>query len=296
MSTPRLRIHQMDAEVLATRKAGDYSVLTFAASEIAAAAKPGQFVTCSVGDPGTGLILRRAFSIHEATSRGAQGTIDLVVAAHGAGTSWLAQRRRYDKVNLVGPLGQGYRVPRDPVSCILVGGGYGSAPLFFLARVLAARGCRIEMILGAATAEKVFGILESRRAANSTILVTEDGSLGVTGRVTDVLGEAIKRADAQVVYACGPMGMLRAVADVADAHQVASQLAVEEAMACGFGVCMTCVLPIFDQAGESHLLRACVDGPVFGSHQIDWARTSTGQANLPTQIAQSPAVTIGQSA
>lgn len=272
MNGGRARIFQIDAEVLATRKAGEYSVLTFAASEIAAAAKPGQFVTCSVGDPGTGLILRRAFSIHEATSRGAQGTIDLVVAPHGPGTTWLAQRRRYDKVNLAGPLGQGFRVPRDPVSCVLVGGGYGSAPLFLLARVLSARGCRIEMILGASTADKVFGILESRRAANSTILVTEDGSLGVTGRVTDVLGEAIKRSGAQVVYACGPMAMLRAVGEVADQQQVASQVAVEEAMACGFGVCMTCVLPVFDDTGESHLLRACVDGPVFGSHQIDWQR------------------------
>jgi dihydroorotate dehydrogenase electron transfer subunit len=133
------------------------------------------------------------------------------------------------------------------------------------------------MILGASTADKVFGILESRRAANSTILVTEDGSLGVSGRVTDVLGEAITRSSAQVVYACGPMGMLQAVAKVADEHEVASQLAVEEAMACGFGVCMTCVLPIFDDLGNSQLLRACIDGPVFNSGQIDWARTPVGE-------------------
>jgi dihydroorotate dehydrogenase electron transfer subunit len=271
-STGKYRIHQLDAEVLATRRAGAYTVLTFSANQIAAAAKPGQFVTCSVGEVGTGLILRRAFSIHDVTSTGGQGgTIDLVVAPHGGGTQWLAQRRRYDKVNLSGPLGQGFKVPREPVSCVLVGGGYGSAPLFFLAKVLSARGCRIEMILGGATADRVFGILESRRAANSTTLVTEDGSLGVTGRVTDVLADSINRFDAKAVYACGPMAMLHAVSDVALSMGVACQVAVEEAMACGFGVCMTCVLPIKGEDGVPRLERACVAGPVFASEQVAWA-------------------------
>jgi len=265
------RIHQIDAEVLASRRAGAYTVLTFSANQIAAAAKPGQFVTCSVGEVGTGLILRRAFSIHDVTSTGGQGgTIDVVVAPHGGGTQWLAQRRRYDKVNVAGPLGQGFKVPREPVSCVLVGGGYGSAPLFFLAKVLAARGCRIEMILGGATADRVFGILESRRAANSTTLVTEDGTLGVTGRVTDVLVDSINRFDAKAIYACGPMAMLAAISELAVDAEVACQVAVEEAMACGFGVCMTCVLPIKGDDEVPRLVRACVAGPVFACEQVAW--------------------------
>lgn len=276
MNTPsaslgKNRIHQIDAEVLATRRAGAYTVLTLSANQIAAAAKPGQFVTCSVGEVGTGLILRRAFSIHDVTSTGGQGgTIDVVVAPHGGGTQWLAQRRRYDKVNVSGPLGQGFKVPREPVSCVLVGGGYGSAPLFFLAKVLAARGCRIEMILGGATADRVFGILESRRAANSTTLVTEDGTLGVTGRVTDVLVDSINRFDAKAIYACGPMGMLAAISELAVDAEVACQVAVEEAMACGFGVCMTCVLPIKGDDEVPRLVRACVAGPVFACEQVAW--------------------------
>lgn len=277
MSTPsasmsKHRVHQFDAEVLATRRAGEYMVLTFSANQIAAAAKPGQFITCAVGDAGTGLILRRAFSIHDVISHGGQGgTVDIVVAPSGGGTQWLANRKRYDKVNLAGPLGQGFKVPREPTSCVLVGGGYGSAPLFFLAKILSARGCRIEMVLGGATADRVFGILESRRAANSATLVTEDGSLGVRGKVTDVLADSIHRFDATVVYACGPMPMLKAVADIASEVEVACQVAVEEAMACGFGVCMTCVLPIITEDGSSKLLRACVAGPVFDAEQVQWS-------------------------
>ena len=100
------------------------------------------------------------------------------------------------------------------------------------------------MVLGAATERRLFGVLEAKRAAQSVAVTTEDGSVGTTGRVTDVLPELLARTGAAVVYACGPMGMLRAVAGLAAEHGVWSQCAVEESMACGVGVCMTCVLPV----------------------------------------------------
>jgi dihydroorotate dehydrogenase electron transfer subunit len=126
------------------------------------------------------------------------------------------------------------------------------------------------MVLGAATESRVFGALEAKRAAQSVVVTTEDGSVGIRGRVTDVLPDLIERTAAQVVYACGPMGMLAAVTEIALAHGAWSQTAVEESMACGVGVCMTCVLPVVGDDGITRMLRSCVEGPVFRGERVRW--------------------------
>jgi dihydroorotate dehydrogenase electron transfer subunit len=170
-------------------------------------------------------------------------------------------------------------LPRDPVACVLVGGGYGSAPLFSLADGLRSRGCRVDMILGANTEERLFGVLEAKRMASTVTITTEDGSLGTTGRVTDVLGEIMERHGTDVVYACGPMGMLAAVADIASRYGAYSQCAVEESMACGVGVCMTCVLPVIGDDGVTRMVRSCVEGPVFRGDRVRWADVGTVPAD-----------------
>ncbi len=159
--------------------------------------------------------------------------------------------------------------------CVLVGGGYGSAPLFSLADRLRERGCAVHMVLGAATERRLFGTLEARRAAQSVAVTTEDGSVGTPGRVTDVLPELLARTGAAVVYACGPMGMLRAVAALAEEHGVWSQCAVEESMACGVGVCMTCVLPVRGDDGMVRMVRSCIEGPVFRGDRVLWDDVGT---------------------
>lgn len=226
------------------------------------------------------MVLRRAFAIHQVTSRGVYGgTLDIAVSVQGRGTKWLAERRRHDVVNLVGPLGQPFSLPKQGVSCVLVGGGYGSAPLFMLAQALRERGCRVDLVVGAATESKLFGVLELKRLASSLTITTDDGSAGVPGRVTDVLAEALDRAGADVVYACGPMSMLAAVARIATARRVFSQCAVEEAMACGIGVCMTCVLPVIGDDGVTRMVRSCVDGPVFRGDRVRWRDIGTVPAD-----------------
>jgi dihydroorotate dehydrogenase electron transfer subunit len=189
---------------------------------------------------------------------------------HGKGTEWLSRRKQHDQVDIVGPLGRPFRLPTRPASCTLVGGGYGSAPLFMLADALRARGCRVDFVLGAATTERLFGALDAKRMSSLVAFTTEDGSYGERGRVSDALPEIIRRAATDVVYACGPMPMLRAVAEIAEAHGIPSQLAVEEAMACGIGVCMTCVLPVRGDDGLTRMLRSCVDGPVFMGESVRW--------------------------
>jgi dihydroorotate dehydrogenase electron transfer subunit len=231
-------------------------------------------VAFSVGGVGSGMVLRRAFSVYQARPMiGSGGSVEVVFAVAGAGTAWLAQRRVGDKVDLVGPLGRPFRLPRDPVTAVLVGGGYGAAPLFSLAAVLRERGCRVDLVLGAATEQRLFGILEAKRAATSVVFTTDDGSYGIRGRVTDVLEGFLDRAD--VVYTCGPMAMLRAVAEAAAAVGVPSQVAVEESMACGVGVCMTCVLPVIGDDGRTRMLRSCVEGPVFAGESVRFADIGT---------------------
>jgi dihydroorotate dehydrogenase electron transfer subunit len=106
-------------------------------------------------------------------------------------------------------------------------------------------------------------------------VTTDDGSSGVRGRVTDVLPDAIKRVSAKAVYACGPMPMLKAVAQVSKELAAYSQCAVEEAMACGIGVCMTCVLPVIGDDGVTRMVRSCVEGPVFRGDRVRWDDVDT---------------------
>jgi len=267
---------QVTGEVLGLRRAGEYHVLTLTAPGIAELTRPGHFVALAVGGPDSSMLLRRAFSIYSVQSRGVYGgTLEIVFAAHGRGTEWLSRLHRHDQVDIVGPLGRPFALPKQPVSCVLVAGGYGSAPMFSLADALRARGCRVDVVLGASTESKLFGVLEAKRITASLTITTEDGSVGERGRVTDVLPAVLARTDADVVYACGPMGMLSAVAEVAAQHGAYSQCAVEESMACGIGVCMTCVLPVIGDDGVTRMLRSCVDGPVFRGDRVRWSDVGT---------------------
>ena len=143
--------------------------------------------------------------------------------------------------------------------------------------------------LGAATATRLYGEIAAKRLAGGVTVTTDDGSAGEQGLVTDALPEAIRRIGAQVVYACGPMGMLRAVGDIAAAHGIHAQVAVEEAMACGIGVCMTCVLPVRGADGRSRFVRSCVEGPVFDAAAVRWGDVGT----LPPDLVGADAMTGG---
>ena len=162
------------------------------------------------------------------------------------------------------------RVTEYLMDAPLVGGGYGSAPLFSLAEVLKERGCRVDMVLGASIAGKIYAPLEGKRSVNSLTVTTEDGSAGVKGRVTDVLPSLIEKNRTEIIYSCGPMGMLQAVEEVSQKHQTMHQCAVEESMACGIGICMTCVLPVKDDKGVIKMTRSCIDGPVMDGERVIW--------------------------
>ena len=256
-------------EILSVGPAGAYIEFRVFAPGVASGFVPGHFVAVGVGGEESALVLRRAFALYGATP--ADGTIRFVVAEKGAGTRWLCRQTAGMPLDLVGPLGNPFRLPLTPRPVLLVGGGYGTAPLIPLAHRLTDLGCRVVMVIGAASADRLFGEREARRVVGDVIVTTDDGSAGLPGWVTGVLPATIARVGARAIYACGPMAMLQAVGDVARLHGVPAQVAVEEAMACGIGVCMSCVLPVWGADGRSRFVRSCVDGPVFAADRVRWA-------------------------
>jgi dihydroorotate dehydrogenase electron transfer subunit len=288
------------AEVLSNRPAGAYAHLVLHAPEAARAALPGHFAACGTGD--TGMLLRRSFSLHAADP--VAGTLEVVVAASGPGTRAIAAARPGDRIATTAPLGRPFPLPDGPVPAVLVGGGYGAAPLAWLARVLRERGSRVDAVVGAATRERLLGTaavdlptaLDDPAAplADSVTVTTDDGSAGTAGRVTDVLPEVLAAATQQaaaapVVYACGPMAMLRAVHGVAARAGATSWLAVEESMACGIGVCMTCVLPVVGADGATRMVRTCTEGPTFAGSALRWDAIGPRGARVPDDAVGAPA-------
>jgi dihydroorotate dehydrogenase electron transfer subunit len=265
---------QVRGTVLTVRRVDAYYAMTLVAPAIAARFKPGQFITLAVGGPDSSMLLSRAFSIHDVRPDHG-GTVEFVFAVHGRGTQWLAERRARDVLDVTGPLGKAVPLPRDPANCLLIGGGYGSAPLFSLAGKLKERRCEVDFLLGAGSGDRVFGALTARRTGRTATVTTEDGSLGTRGLVTDMLDQVIHDGRTDVIYACGPMPMLRQITLLARRYDIPVQAAVEEAMACGVGVCMTCVLPVIGSDGITRMSRSCVDGPVFRGESVRWDDVGT---------------------
>jgi dihydroorotate dehydrogenase electron transfer subunit len=271
---------QVLGEVLSIRRVGAYHSMTVVAPGIAELTRPGHFVAVQVGGPDSAMLLRRAFAVYDVKERGVYGgTVEFVFAVHGKGTAWLSRQRPQDKVDIVGPLGKPFRMPTHPVTATLVGGGYGAAPLLPLAAALRERGSRVDFVLGAGSGDRLFGQLDAKRMASSIAVTTDDGSVGERGRVSDVLPAVLDRTGAEVVYACGPMPMLRAVSDLAAERGIPAQVAVEESMACGIGVCMTCVLPVVGDDGLTRMVRSCVEGPVFLGDRVRWDDVGTVPAD-----------------
>lgn len=267
---------QLIAPVVSNKRVGQYHQIILNIGDSAAACKPGNFVAISVGGESSKMVLRRAFAISRVSNSSTfGGTMELIVAPHGQGSKWLCAQQEGALIDIVAPLGTAFGIPTEPLPVLLVGGGYGSAPLFGLAEVLNARGCRVDMLLGASTGSKIYAPMEGKRAVNSMRIYTEDGSMGQAGRVTDPIPELIKDLDVAVIYSCGPMAMLSAITKISDQFGVVHQCAVEESMACGVGICMTCVLPVKNEDGSISNLRSCIDGPVMDGSKVQWNLVGT---------------------
>ncbi|MBW8480918.1 iron-sulfur cluster-binding protein [Actinomadura parmotrematis] len=269
---------QTSATVLTVRQVQDYHAMTLVAPAIAERFRPGQFVALAVGGEHTGRLVRRCFGVYEVKSDYG-GTVEVVFADTEPGTAWLAGLRSRDKVDVIGPLGRPFRLPRDPVTCLLVGGGPGGAALFALADTLHRRGCQVHFLLGGRTGKQVFGSRMAHRIGDSAAVTTEDGSMGERGTVGAAMPRVIADTGAEVVYGCGPTDLLRSITRVAGEFGLPSQVCLEEFLqrtgACGIGVCMTCVLPLHGEDGVTRMVRACADGPVLRGDRVRWGDLGT---------------------
>ena len=250
----------MIAELISIRRFGPYAHLVLAAPAIARRARPGQFVEVRIGGDGAPF-WRRPFSI----CRAGQGRVELLLKARGQGSALLSALAPKAKVDVIGPLGKGFtlsgKTPR-----LLVGGGYGIAPLLFLAQQLAAKKIPVEVFIGGRCEDDLLLRREMKLAGAKVICSTEDGSAGFHGRVTAPLEARLRQKTGSVrLAACGPHGMLRAVTALALEHQVPAEVSLEEVMACGLGVCNGCVVKI-----KGEYQRVCKDGPVFSAQDVDW--------------------------
>ncbi len=278
----------IDAVVLANdRLSRDYSVLTLGAPEVGARTEPGQFVMVKPGGS-NGPLLRRPFSVFE-VRRNAQGDvsgISLLNKRAGPSTGRLYDLEVGDRVSCLGPLGRPFTAVAPPTEAWMVAGGVGLAPFATLAETLAGMHTKTTLFYGARSAAELFYLEFFERLGVRLVLATEDGSRGAKGRVTAPLEEALRSmsessvlrtangelrtANSAMIYGCGPEAMLEAVARIAATYHQPSQVSVERVMGCGLGGCYSCVIPVRHGDEHAHLVRSCINGPVFDGAELVW--------------------------
>ncbi len=249
---------------------GGYVLSTLHAPAIAAGARPGEFVMVGAPDPAD-LLLRRAFSVCQTDG----DLIRILYRIVGRGTSLIAHTPVGDPLAVLGPLGRGFTPPAAGERAVIVAGGIGSAAFPFLVEGLgASRERPLFFYGGRSSADLPFRDWFEARC--ETVVTTDDGSTGVHGLVTQplekFLGALAPAATATLrLYTCGPDPMMRAVARLAEAAGVRAEAAVESPMACGWGVCVGCVVPVREPRGAYDAYRrVCVDGPVFPTTELRW--------------------------
>lgn len=238
-------------------------------SDAFAKAVPGQFVMVQAGPRQTPL-LRRPFSISSCIREKDQFKgIELLIKVVGQGTEQLAQMKTGRELDLLGPLGHGFRFVSNPKHIYLAAGGIGVAPIRFLASTLLERGvppesCRL--FLGGRSKEDLLCRNDFEQLGIAVTVTTDDGSYGDQCLITDPLESAIERQPPDMVYACGPHGMLACVSGIAERTRVPCQVSIETLMACGLGACLGCAVE--SKKDTNAYLHTCVNGPVFNVEDI----------------------------
>ncbi|NIM91047.1 MAG: dihydroorotate dehydrogenase electron transfer subunit [Candidatus Aminicenantes bacterium] len=257
-----------DSQALITEKESwkEYYLLSLKSPGIAQQAKPGQFIMVRI-DPQPYPLLRRPFSIHSKDEE----NIEIFFQKTGSGTALLAQKEINDSLDILGPLGKGYKV--DPgfkgKTVIMVGGGRGIAPLYFLAQELATLGAEVKIFYGAKSLSDLCLKDKFERNDFKLFYSTEDGSLGFKGLVSDFLAEKLPSLAPEFMYSCGPEAMMEKIAQIAMEKEIPAEFSLESIMGCGFGICWSCVRRI-RQEGQETWLKICEEGPVFSKEQIIW--------------------------
>ncbi|MBP5432620.1 dihydroorotate dehydrogenase electron transfer subunit [Ruminococcus sp.] len=234
--------------------------LTIFCPGIAATACPGQFVHIRA----KGFTLRRPISICGIDKE--KGTLRIVFEIRGEGTSEIAKLNKGELIDMLAPLGHGFTTEPSYNKVILIGGGIGTPPMLPLAKFY---GSRAVAISGFRNASAVILQDDFRNTDAETILCTDDGSAGIHGFVTQPLAELVEKGRIDAVYACGPIQMLKSVADICKGNDIFCEISLEERMACGIGACLGCACRTI-RNDEEYFAHVCKDGPVFNAEEVLW--------------------------
>lgn len=238
--------------------------LVLGCPELAGALSAGQFVNVAVAGEERQLA-RIPLSFTEASAQ--EGTLELVYALLGPGTKRLALVEAGSTLSVLGPLGHGWRIPKDAKRVLLVCGGTGMVPVYAAALALARATIPADIVVGARSKELLWGLDELRaRVEGEVIAATDDGSAGVRGFASGPALELLDRNRYDLALVCGPEPLMKAVAERAEELGVACQVSMERTMACGFGACNTCAVKT-----TGGMKGACMDGPVFDAKEVVWA-------------------------
>jgi dihydroorotate dehydrogenase electron transfer subunit len=256
---------QQQAKVLWNKKIGPaYYKIGLTCSRRYASAKPGQFVMLRFAG-NTDPLLRRPFSIHsQVVSNGVTEGLELLYKVVGKATMILALQKPGDMIDVLGPLGSSFIIPRQAGRIYAAAGGIGVAPMVFLMSDLRQKNVDLgnsRIFLGGRTKEDLLCSNDFIRLGVSIHTTTDDGSAGDQCLVTHPLEEAVAHSVPDIVVACGPMDMLACVVGIAEKYDVPCQVSIETMMACGMGACLGCAVE--SRTDPDHYLHACLDGPVF---------------------------------
>jgi dihydroorotate dehydrogenase electron transfer subunit len=243
-----------------TEVAANTFLLRFTSLEIASRALPGQFVNVLTTEGGEGPLLRRPFSIALVDG----DAVEILFHVVGRGTLLLSQKKRGNTLDVLGPLGQSFRLDADCDTACIVAGGIGLAPFPFLTRHLMKRNKHIETFVGFRNADQVF----SDHLVNIH-LATDDGSKGFHGNVVQLFESVFDQSNLGKIkiFSCGPTVMLKALTEFAKRRNICCELSLEGHMACGVGICQGC--PVERADGTSSYALVCKDGPIFESAEVN---------------------------
>ena len=258
-------IFQEKAKVLNNTRIGlSYGRIALLCSRNYLAAKPGQFVMVHP-DNGTDPLLRRPFSIHRLiTLKHDAACIEILYKIVGKGTRQMVKLSPGDRIDILGPLGNGFVISDRLQRVYIAGGGIGAAPLLFLASALRSmKNGPVEctLFLGGRSKSDLLCMNEFVDTGIKLHVSTDDGTAGEKGFLTNPLEAAIQENCPDMIYACGPMGMLACVAGIAEKYETSCQVSIETVMACGMGACLGCAVK--EKTSDAQYLHACLDGPVF---------------------------------
>ncbi len=236
----------------------DLFMLTFESKEIAEKAVCGQFVHIKCGE---GVYLRRPISIFSVENN----NVTIIFEVRGNGTKALSEKNVGNLIDVIGPLGNGYSLSKLKDKKVwLIGGGIGVFPLYMAAKEFKENS---ETVLGFKNADLVVTEKDFAFTGSSVTVVTDDGSMGEKGFVTDIFRKKLLNGKPDAVLACGPMVMLKAVSEICKENGIFCEISLEERMACGLGACLCCITPV-KVADEVENLTVCRHGPVFNATEV----------------------------